>query len=199
MLLVTAVAVPQYFWRISTLVRLKGFTAPEEGVKPTSSMMGRATETIGAFHIFLDHPILGVGPHQAHELSIEYGNKLGLKTLGGTRRAHSLYLEILADVGIIGFIFFFLIVVLILHKLWKLKFYWATRNPHFSNMATALFFSVLTYLINGIFLHLSYMRYYWFLLAVAGAGINVLQEKQQTENVLQEEQQAEKEVIETVQ
>ncbi len=34
--------------------------------------------------------------------------------------------------------------------------------------------SLLTYLVTAIFLHLSYERYYWFLLALAGVTARIL-------------------------
>jgi hypothetical protein len=37
-------------------------------------------------------------------------------------------------------------------------------------MATGLMLAVVTYMTTGLFLHLSYARYFWLVLAVAGAA-----------------------------
>jgi hypothetical protein len=37
-------------------------------------------------------------------------------------------------------------------------------------MATAFSLSVVTYMTTGIFLHLSYARYFWLIMALAGAA-----------------------------
>jgi O-antigen ligase len=97
--------------------------------------------------------------------------------------AHNLYLQMLSEVGIIGFTSFMAIALLILYQLWQLQGLLFHRRPELSNLASGFFFSILTYLISGIFLHLSYQRYYWFLLAVGGAAIQILKSESSDENV----------------
>ena len=169
--------VPDYIGRIAGIGRLQGLISSSAGVEPSSSMMGRATENLAAVNIFLDHPILGVGPGQYKFFSAEYGNVLGLKRLNESRRAHSIYLEVLADVGIIGFVLFMAIALLIMYRLWQSHRRWLGSRPDLSNLAATLFFSLCAYLMSATFLHLSYMRYYWFLLAIAGATEQILREE----------------------
>jgi hypothetical protein len=40
-------------------------------------------------------------------------------------------------------------------------------------MATGLLLSIVTYMTTGLFLHLSYARYFWLMLALAGAAAHI--------------------------
>jgi hypothetical protein len=40
-------------------------------------------------------------------------------------------------------------------------------------MATGLMLAVVTYMTTGLFLHLSYARYFWLVLAIAGAAAHL--------------------------
>ncbi len=192
--LVASIAVPQYIPRLLTLKRLEGFVSQEKNIKPSSSMRSRATENLAALNVFLDHPVLGVGPGQGKFYSTEYGNRVGITTLEGTRMAHNMYFQILAEVGVIGFASFMAIVLWILYQLWQLQARWLHKRQELSNLAAAFFFSILTYLISAIFLHLSYQRYYWFLLAIAGAAVTILK----AESVLEDGQEEETEQLPSV-
>ena len=48
-----------------------------------TSMRGRATENLAALNIFLDHPMLGVGPGQTQMYTAKYGDEEGITRLQG--------------------------------------------------------------------------------------------------------------------
>jgi hypothetical protein len=60
-------------------------------------------------------------------------------------------------------------------QLWRLRRAWRPRSRVNSEIATALFLALVAYAMTGMFLHLAYARYFWFLVAVANAGIWLLQ------------------------
>ena len=61
-----------------------------------------ATSNLAALSVFLEHPVIGVGPDQYfRNYSQDAGNQLGLKHFDRNRQAHSMYLEVLADTGIV--------------------------------------------------------------------------------------------------
>jgi hypothetical protein len=45
-----------------------------------------------------------------------------------------------------------------------------TRRPDLERLATPFLLALLTYYVTGIFLHLSFARFYWLMLAIAAAA-----------------------------
>jgi hypothetical protein len=171
-LLVTAI-MPEYVYRITSISSVSALAAGEEK-EADSSMRGRATENLAALKIFLDRPLLGAGPGQAKTYITAYGNESGFKKLDGPRRAHSMYLEELADTGLIGFVSFIAIALVTAQQLARVRRYWAQRRADYDFIATGFLLALVAYLASATFLHLSYQRYYWLLLAMAGAASEIL-------------------------
>lgn len=164
--------IPDYVYRISTVAELGELVTG--GANQTSgSVQGRATENLASLNIFLDHPILGVGPGQTRLYTTEYGNEIGLRRLQGTRRGHNMFLEELSDTGVLGFAVFMGIVLYTMYELAQVRRRLAASRPDIAYTATGFLLAVIAYLATGIFLHLSYIRYYWLLLALAGVAIQV--------------------------
>lgn len=169
-------AVPDY---ASRLVSLEGVTAlvggEDDGGSTDGAIRGRATSNLAAVNVFLDNPALGVGPLQYFaEHSQEYANDLGMRFFEGPRRAHNLYLEIAADTGVVGLLIFLAIPAVTLWRLRQTSNRLRPVRPDLASMADALTAAVVAYLATGVFLHLSYQRYYWLLIAVANVGVWVL-------------------------
>src|SRR5690606_215528 len=91
-----------------------------------------------------------------------------------TRRAHSLYLEMAAELGVLGLGLLLSIFGVQLAMLGRARRVWRNRMPEFSELATALSLSLVSFLGTSLFLHLSYQRYLWLLLAICSAAIAVL-------------------------
>jgi putative inorganic carbon (hco3(-)) transporter len=176
--LLMLVFAPDYLERISTLSGVSELAAGNT-TEADTSLLGRATENLGTLMIFVDHPILGVGPGQTIRYLRAAGNEVGLRLLTEDRRAHNMYLEELADTGILGFTAFIGILAVTLIRLWQQSKYWKTRNNDYFQTLTGLLLAVLAYMTTAAFLHLSYARYYWFLLAIAGAAVFVFNETAQ--------------------
>jgi putative inorganic carbon (hco3(-)) transporter len=164
------VVVPDYVIRLSSL---EGVTALRSDPSEVSdgTILGRGTENLAAFNTFLDHPLTGVGPGvYFREYSREYANRLDLRYLGSERRGHSLYLELAADTGIVGLGAFLAMVTTALVLLLRASRYWRSRDPLRASLASAFFFALFAYLATGVFLHLSYHRFFWAVLALASAA-----------------------------
>jgi hypothetical protein len=148
------------------------------------AIRGRATEMLAALYVFRDHPILGVGPGQFAPFYAEaYGSNPDIKfrDISKPRRAHSLYLEVAAEVGAVGLAVFLLIVGVILRALWRARQYWTGRDALRADLATALWLSVMSYLYTAVFLHLAYQRYYWLLLALVSAALHLMRRSDSVE------------------
>lgn len=178
---VTFVIAPDYFARLNTLRGLEGLAS--QSVDADGAILGRATSNLASLSVFLDHPVVGVGPLQFfQEYSVDAGNEVGLRQRDGRRRAHNLYFEAAADTGIIGLAAFLAIPIMTLVQLGRVAAYWRRRQrPELTNLAHSLFLSVVAYLATGLFLHLSYQRYLWMFLGLANAGVWVLRREAERE------------------
>jgi putative inorganic carbon (hco3(-)) transporter len=165
--------VPDYVVRLGSL---EGATASplsaESSDDVDSAILGRQTENRAAWQTFLDHPLVGVGPGvYFREYSREYANRLGLRYLGSERRAHSLYLELAADTGMIGLGAFLGMVGATMIYLYRSARLWRPHDPQRAMLASSFFFALVAYLTTAAFLHLSYQRYFWVMLGLANAVI----------------------------
>jgi putative inorganic carbon (HCO3(-)) transporter len=178
---VVAVAVPDYVIRLSSLETVTAFRSDPAEVDD-GAILGRATENLAAWNTFLDHPLTGVGPGvYFREYSREYANRLGLRYLSNERRGHSLYLELAADMGLIGLGTFLAMVGTAMALLYRSSRYWRSRDPLRASLASGFLFALFAYLATGAFLQLSYQRYFWVLLALASSVIWTLRREERAE------------------
>lgn len=181
-LLAAAVPVvsPRFIPRVLSIVDAKHLLAddPSELRQADGAIRGRTTSMLASLHVFRDHPLLGVGPGQFRLYFGEYAQNPDIKfrDRGATaqRRAHTLYGEIAAETGILGLTVFLAIVGLLIRNLWRERLRWREADPAASDLATALCLSLAGYLGTALFLHLSYQRYYWLLIGLAGATLIIL-------------------------
>jgi len=160
------VSMPQYAQRLISLQDLTSFFSDgADTAQVDSSMSSRATEMLAAFNVFVDHPILGVGPGQFKYYSKKYGDALDISVLEGTREAHSLYLDIAAEFGFLGLTVFMAMLLLTLYRLYQVRL----TKPGMANMATTFILVIVSYMATGIFLHMAYTRYFALMLALATA------------------------------
>tara|TARA_R110002072_G_scaffold25443_4_gene84999 strand:- start:24 stop:1514 length:1491 start_codon:yes stop_codon:yes gene_type:complete len=166
-------AVPQFRDRMMTL---PGVGTLIHGREPESdgAVKGRLTEMIAAAQVFADHPIIGVGPGVFPSYCRDYGNRLNIRRLDTEREAHCLYLELGAENGIVGIVGFGGMVGLVVLRLIRQRRRWLW-HPHIAALATAALLMNLAYLASAVFLHMSYLRYFWFTLALGSATAMVLE------------------------
>lgn len=170
-----AILAPGYAARMLTLRGLQGLADRSENIEPDAVERGRAAEMLAAYHVFQDYPILGVGPGQfAPVYSVAYmSEEYSLRRLTEQRRAHSLYLELAAETGLVGLSVFVAIVIVVMRRLARVWRDLRRRESELAGYAAALLLGIVGYLATGIFLQLSFQRYYWFLLALAGATVQI--------------------------
>jgi putative inorganic carbon (HCO3(-)) transporter len=168
------VAVPTYGSRVGSLVDLtSALGSGTSGATADGAVLSRATEGIAALLAFADHPIIGVGPGLFPEYYPLYAGDVGIRVLNEDRQAHDLYLHIAAENGLLGLIAFMGILGLTLRDLIRVRRRWLVTRPDMAAMATGLMLAVVTYMTTGLFLHLSYARYFWLVLAIAGAAAEI--------------------------
>ena len=168
------VAMPQYWKRLETLpATVQLFGEDAGGAASDGAVRRRVTEMMAAVRVFLDHPSIGVGPGMFKAYAEEYGNQDALRRIECGRRAHSLYLEIAAENGALGLLLFLGALALTLVGLAGARRANLDRDPELADLATAYLLALVCYLSTGLFLHLSYMRYFYLVLALAGAAARV--------------------------
>jgi len=167
---------PEFVTRLDTIRTASSLvTGESDDESPDNAILGRTTSNLAALLVFVDHPIFGVGPNlYAARYSQDYGNELGLRHLGTSRRAHNMYLEWAAELGIVGLAAGVGALVVTIVQLRALRRYWRWRQPAYSNMAGAYALALVAYMGTAVFLHLSYERYFFTLLAIANAVIWIL-------------------------
>lgn len=149
---------------ISSVISGTGFIADK-------AIAGRLAEMDVAVRLFFDHPILGVGYNNYDSLYQDVARLNGLMSRGEAREAHSLYLEILSERGLIGAMFFAALVML---AIWSAtigaRILSAGGHRLESALSLALVLSLTAYLATSVFLHEAFSYSFWVLISLAAAA-----------------------------
>jgi len=151
--------------RLLTLTELNPFdnTAPVAD----ESFRGRMSENIAAMMMFSDHPVFGVGLNNYSENYQQYSREIGLDPRREQRDPASLYLQLLAEQGMIGTSVFILFVISIFMKLLKAhKDFKLLGMRDEMYMASALFAALAGYMFMSIYKNNAYSNVFWMLIAL---------------------------------
>lgn len=137
-----------------------------------SSFEKRKLLTATAARIFDTHPLLGVGAGNYTTFFPKYSNEIGssfenFNPAGSVEHAHSLYLEIGAETGLLGLIAFLAVIAAAFLQLWSVRRTLATRDGRMITLAVAM--ALAAYLVTSLLLHGTSQRYFCLVLAYAGA------------------------------
>lgn len=170
--LLILLAVPQYAARFSALSDVWRMVRDEDqvGEEVDTSIEGRYSENMAAALMYAEHPLIGVGPGMYAFHYREYAERVGGRIHKTLREPHTLYLGIAAELGTPGIAVFLAMVYLVFRDLVRGRRRCLTAQPDLAHMATAFLLAVVAYLATGLFLHFSYVRYYWIMLALASAA-----------------------------
>ena len=128
------------------------------------------TEMSAAALAFADHPVLGVGPSMYRSYYRHYAEVVGGRIAITEREAHSMYLGLAANHGVLGLMAMAAMLFATFRGLNRARRRWRERRPDLRMMATGLEAALIVYLTNAIFLHFAYIRYFWLMMALAGAA-----------------------------
>jgi putative inorganic carbon (hco3(-)) transporter len=132
------------------------------------SLRGRTSENRAAIDMFLDHIVVGVGVGNYNYHYQDYSENYGLDVRRTQRSAHSLYLEIASEQGLVGLIMFGTLIFYAFKSIFVARsIYINLKNEKFAKLCTAIFISLVGYLTGSIFLHDSFPRYFWLLIGIA--------------------------------
>ena len=154
------------------LDRLSGVfdaVAAEGGVDRATE--GRLASWQVAWKLFAENPLLGVGPGNFNPYYQDTALELGLIFRGEDRSAHSLYLELLAEIGLVGLGAFLLILIAAgLSVARAVRIARDRGEPRLARHYAAFGAGLAAYLTAMVFLHDSYPR---FLLLTIGLGVEL--------------------------
>lgn len=157
----------------------------EYGIYQDSSVRGRSSEMLTGLSMFAASPLLGVGAGNYEENYQKYTQEIGVETRAEERSAHSLYVEVLAEKGILGFSTFVGVIASLFTALSTVKRLIKSLPNHedWEPWLSSIQVSLIAYLIAATFLHDAYIRYFWILVALAIAAVRItyqlLEEKEQ--------------------
>ncbi|REJ72963.1 MAG: O-antigen ligase family protein [Planctomycetota bacterium] len=175
-------AVPQLTDRMLSLVPLVNSLGGTDGGmhQADGSLQSRAAETLAGVLMFAEHPLTGVGPGMYPRHYPEYGQRMasmisGLKFKEEFRQPHSLYVELAAELGLPGLLLFLMIVGCVIRRLLLARRSCLPDRPLAANLALGFCLAVFMYLATGLFIHMSYIRWFWLMLGLATAAARILQ------------------------
>lgn len=144
------------------------FTGLDDAAQLDQSIEGRLASWRVATELFFQNPLLGVGMGNYNLHFQDTALELNLIFRGEGRSAHSLYLEILAELGVVGLASFTLLVVAALVGCVRGMSRFEAAGLSGRRMECAAFgIGLVGYLVAMIFLHDSYPRLLYTLIAIA--------------------------------
>lgn len=151
-----------------------GDLASEGGTQESSSYRGRSSEMLAGLYMFADHPLTGVGVGHYEANYLDYAKIIGLETRNEQRQAHSLYIELLAETGLLGTSIFLALFAILNWQLFRLgRRLRSLQLFELYILSTAIQYAIITYLLGSVFLHGEFIRFLWVLVALGITAITL--------------------------
>jgi O-antigen ligase len=151
---------PATFWdRVSGMRKAASFETIGE-MDPEGSARERLAVLRTAARIVADHPLLGVGVGAYANANAEYSPAVGL------RDAHNTYVNVVAETGLPGLVFFLGLVGSVLRSARDARRRAARASPAAAEMLRWLQYGVVAYLIAGLFGSFSKFAFLYIFLAL---------------------------------
>jgi O-antigen ligase len=162
-----------YTDRLLTLIEANPFSSDSSQITD-ESFRGRTSENIAAWRMFLDNPVFGVGLENYSQHYLDYSRQIGLDPRREARDPASLYLQLLANQGLLGTLVFIIIITIVFVKLYrsyKLLVHAEFKDEAF--LVSALFAAMAGYMFMSIYKNSANTNVFWSLVAVSMAAIQV--------------------------
>ena len=167
--LLIVVASPQLSARLATIADLVSLAQRDSQVQQVDkSTQGRLSEMLAASLVWADHPIQGVGPGNFPAEFLKKADAMGFQVHTEERLAHCAVLEIAAENGLLGLLCIAAIFFVSFQQLVRARR--AALDPEVRVLVTAFLVTLIVLVCSSFFLSFAYVRYYWFMLALAAAA-----------------------------
>ena len=165
---------PEYMERVETMTALLPTGGSNYAAQSEVSFRGRLSETTVGWMMFRDNPLIGVGYDNFPTHYLDYSSLLGLDNRLEDRSAHSLYLQLAAETGIIGLFAFGTMTAVVFAGIWQSQKKFEQMGEHeYAEMSNAFMIGLIGYMTAAIFLHAAYPRYMWLLFGIGFAIPNI--------------------------
>ncbi|MDO8883846.1 MAG: O-antigen ligase family protein [Pseudotabrizicola sp.] len=147
---------------------LKTFTLLLEDANITGdpAVIQRVSVMRAATRMFMENPVFGVGPGQFSTYYPDYAVRFGLD-IDAPAAAHSLYLEIAAEQGILGLLIFSVFILgPLLYSFRRLLVLQMVLTSRETYLLRAMVLGVIGYLAAALLLHDAYPRFFWVFMAL---------------------------------
>jgi O-antigen ligase len=143
----------------------------EQNIESDASIRRRSVEMWMAFYMFADHPVAGVGADNFVPLYPTYIRQFGSNVDDELRNAHSYYLEIAAEHGLVGIVVIGGIFVTTITALREArKRFKQVGNTNMAELMVAMQIAFIGYAVSATFLHGDYTRFLWLQVDLAAAA-----------------------------
>lgn len=180
-LLLLMIAIPlipsSYLERFSTLMALN--PSNQYSFYQDTSIRGRTSEMLTGLRMFESSPLLGVGVGNYKNNYQKYAQEIGIELRATEREPHSLYVQLLAESGILGFAAFIGAMIALFSGLARAKRsikHLPDLKQNWAPWISSLQASLSAYLVTSFFLHGAYIRYFWILAGLAMTAIRLTSE-----------------------
>jgi O-antigen ligase len=167
------VMVPNTVWdRLGTVLRPFQDSHEVGQVVDTSVELRLGAQRV-ALEMFLDNPFIGVGAGNYPPLYPTYSQRLGVTAVASEFYPHNLYLQVLAETGVLGMVVFLPAVLgplLALERTRRITDSKTVATLEWRELAFGTEVALACYLVSSTMLQGSYPRYLWMLLALAVAA-----------------------------
>lgn len=172
-----------YTERLSTLLYFIPQSTEQQLVD--RSIRGRTSANLVAWEMFKDNPLTGVGMSNYENQYFAYARPLGIALSSEVEQPHNLYLQILAERGMLGLVTFLVILYFTFRNLHRTEVYLLqNNNPDLAGMTSSIITCLIIYLLASTFLHDSYIRYFWILIGIAWSIPQMIQDEEAEHRVI---------------
>jgi putative inorganic carbon (hco3(-)) transporter len=167
LLVVAVVALPPGY--SERLAVVSGSVADASAPGADVSVRGRVSEVRAGLLMFRDRPLLGVGAGNYPARYQEYARGMGLDPRREPRAAHSLYVEVLAETGVVGAVTLAGVLSLAFARLgvWPFASAADRRRTDRRSREAGLAAATVAFLLTSVLLHGAFLRILWLLVALA--------------------------------
>jgi O-antigen ligase len=150
-------------------LRSEASVAVQDSLIEDHGFRGRVSEALSALLMIREHPLFGVGSAQVEARYQEYASRLGIDSRSH-RGTHSLYLEVAAELGVIGLAAFGALLFVLFRGLLRcVRQLRATGLVDDGAWVGGFALGLTGYFAAALFLHLSYAHLLLLLLGVGFA------------------------------
>jgi putative inorganic carbon (hco3(-)) transporter len=135
-----------------------------------TAVVGRFNELMAAQYMYREHPWTGVGYGQFERHYQPVSARYDLMMRPADRGAHSLYLETLAEQGLLGIVVLAAILAMAARAIIRARIHLPAAETNSRNLVAALGVGLVGFFLASVFLHDAYPRYQWVMLALAFAA-----------------------------